>query len=424
MDPQPPRDRFFDAALIDADDDIKDQAHDANSHLIPRSPFSKPRSLSDGDPSASAKLSPSPHIVPTRRAKDDSSLKDTSVASPSTSLTSAPSTPRRDGISRRDLNLQLPHSRDFSPAGTGPGSTLPGGRGGPLSPKLDHSQVFASPTNILPRRSRGLDFSRAATHLHHSTLADQSSPDSSPTIGGRGVNIPGRRSGDFSGTEQSSNSLWSVMGTQEKMCLSGSLGSVPGIVPSDSSSSSDDDLMDEDMDEAYVTTPQAKATGSLGSQPAPWSLSGSPAASSLMSFQQRQRPKKQTKRRLGGSLGLGLGGVPSSGITKSPPTGPGDGAHLRRDNTSWGNQMSGSEGEDGKLADGAMTPSRDGQRSVIRRVVTRRGNLLVCYSPHAFCSRSCTNDNSPRQKASPVFAPRWQRRAPPSRPTSAARPTF
>lgn len=379
MDPQPPRDGFFDAALIDADDDIKDPAHDADAHLIPRSPFAKPRSLSDGDPSASAKLSPSPHIVPTRRAKDDSSLKDTSASSPSTIHTSAPSTPRRDGLFRRDLNLQHPNSRDFSPARTGAGSPLPGGRAGPLSPKLDHSQVFASPTNILPRRSRGLDFSRAATHLHHSTLADQSSPDSSPTIGGRGVNIPGRRSGDFSGTEQSSNSLWSVMGTQEKMCLSGSLGSVPGIVPSDSSSSSDDDLMDEDMDEAYITTPQAKATASLGSQPAPWSLSGSPAASSLMSFQQRQRPKKQAKRRLGGSLGFGLGGVPSGGITKSPPTGPGDGSYSRRDNVGLGNQMhlSGSEGEEGKPADGVMTPSRDGQRSVIRRVVTRRGNLLV-----------------------------------------------
>lgn len=376
MDPQTPRDRFFDAALIDADDDIKDQAHDTNSYMIPRSPLTKPRSFSDGDPSASARLSPSPHIVPTRRTQDDSSLKDTSVSSPSTTLTSAPSTPRRDDLARRGLNLQFPHTRDFSPARTA-GSPFSGGRAGPLSPKLDHSQVFASPANILPRRSRGLDFSRAATHLHHSTLADQSSPDSSPTIGGQGVNIPGRRSGDFSGTEQSSNSLWSVMGTQEKMCLSGSLGSVPGIVPSDSSSSSDDDLMDEDMDEAYVTTPQAKATGSLGSQPAPWSLSGSPAASSLMSFQQRQRPKKQAKRRLGGSFGLGLGGVPSAGITKSPPTGPGDGS--RRDNAGLGNQMhlSGSEGEDGKSADGVMTPSRDGQRSVIRRVVTRRGNLLV-----------------------------------------------
>src|SRR5690606_20598096 len=160
----------------------KNQAHDANSYMVPRSPLTKPRSFSDSDPSASARLSPSPHIVQTRRAQDDSSLKDTSGSSPSTTLASAPSPPRRADLARRARNLHFPHPRDFSPARTA-GSPFSGGRAGPLSPKLDHSQVFASPANILPRRSRGLDFSRAATHLHHSTLADQSSPDSSPTIG-------------------------------------------------------------------------------------------------------------------------------------------------------------------------------------------------------------------------------------------------
>ncbi|SPO05027.1 uncharacterized protein DNG_07712 [Cephalotrichum gorgonifer] len=374
MDQRPSQDSFY-SAIIE-DDDIRDSTPDPNQ--LPRS-LPRTRSLSDGGPSAAAKLlSPSPHIVAAaRRTKDDSSLKDSTLSTP---VASSPSTPNRDQFSRRSLNLHVPNYRDPSPARTASGSPFHGSRVGPLSPKLDHSQVFASPTNILPRRSRGLDFSRAATSLHHSTLADQSSPDSSPTMGGRAMNIPSRRSGDFSSTEQSSNSLWSVMGNQEKMHISSSLGSVPGIVPSDSSSSSDDDLMDEDMDETYLTTPQAKAAMSLGPVPAPWSLGGSPAASSLMSFQQRQRPKKQPKRRLGGSLCLGLGGVSSSGISKSPPSGTGDGSHSRRDSISWqANQLhlSGSEGEDGKGPEGILTtPSRDGQRNVIRRVVTRRGNLL------------------------------------------------
>lgn len=399
MDLQPTQDRFFDSTFVD-DDDIKGQGPDPDTHLIARSPFPKPRSLSDGDPSAAAKLSPSPNIVSSaaRRTRDDSSLRDTAFSpatiSPAAATAAAgPSTPRRDASARPslNLNLQVPPNRGdpfaaqaASAASSAGGNPLSGGRIGPLSPKLDHSQVFASPTNVLPRHSRGLDFSRAATSLHHSTLADQPSPDSSPTIGGRGMNIPtGRRAGDFAGTEQSSNSLWSVMGNQEKMSISGSLGSVPGIVPSDSSSSSDDDLMDEDMDETYLTTPQAKAMASVGGpHPAPWSLGGSPA-SGLMSFQQRQRPKKHAKRRLGGSLGgLGLGGVQSSGITKSPPTG--DASHSRRDSMSWqANQMhlSGSEGEEGKSSEGmTTTPSRDGQRNVIRKVVTRRGNLLVCFT--------------------------------------------
>ena len=64
----------------------------------------------------------------------------------------------------------------------------------PLSPKLDSSASYGVPGSVLPRRSRGMDFSRACTNLHHSTLAEQSSPDSSPVIGGRAMNIPSRKS--------------------------------------------------------------------------------------------------------------------------------------------------------------------------------------------------------------------------------------
>ncbi|KAK7754464.1 hypothetical protein SLS62_003484 [Diatrype stigma] len=154
----------------------------------------------------------------------------------------------------------------------------------PLSPKLDHSQIYASPTNILPRRSRGLDFSRAATSLHHSTLAEQSSPDSSPTIGGRAMNIPGRGHAEYS-AEQSSNSLWSMMGARERNHLSGSVGSANNVNGSDSSSSSDnDDYMDDEMEDAIMSTPQiARGNMQLGNQTAgqpgvvPWLPDASPA---------------------------------------------------------------------------------------------------------------------------------------------------
>lgn len=389
MDPRAAQNAFYDPVVVE--DDLKDSNTSSSSHLLTQSPLPRSRSFSDGGP-AVPKLSPSPNIVAasSRRTRDDISLKDTNISTPASLSASTPSTPCRDEFPRRSINMHAPYNnREFtSPSGPTSSSHNPGGhspyltgRVAPLSPKLDPSQVFASPTNILPRRSRGLDFSRAATSLHHSMVADRESPDSSPTMGGRALNIPSRRSGDFTGMEQTSNSLWSVMGNHEKMPIAGSLGSVPGIVPSDSSSSSDDDYMDEDMDESYLTTPQAKAAVSMGPQPTAWSLGGSPAISSLMNFQQRQRPKKQMKRRF--RAGLGLGGVLSSGVSKSPPNGMAmDVSHSRRESISWqANQLhlSGSEGEDASSrGEGPLgTPIRD--RSVIRRVVTRRGNLFVSF---------------------------------------------
>jgi len=403
-------------------DDARDPIETATLPPPRSPPPPKPRSLSDGGANHSApKLDPSPHI---RRTRDDSSLKETefSTAASSTSAStsvaspaSTPTTPRRGEFPRRGLSLKVPppSQREFgspvpqtTPTPSAANANAYLHKQAPLSPKLDPSQVFASPTNILPRRSRGLDFSRAATSLHHSTLADQSSPDSSPTIGGgangggglggRAMNIPGRRAGggDFSSTEQSSTSLWSMMGSQERMHISSSLGSVAAAIQSDSSSSSDDDLMDEDMEEAYITTPQAGKGTPVGVAASPWG-----GQSSLMSFQQRQRPKRLPRKRLRGPLGLGFGsnlaGAGAAGLSRSPPNnhhGGGitkdSGAQSRRESISWqANQLhiSGSEGEEGsRMGDGTLegvlaTPGLDGQRSVIRRVVTRRGNLLVWF---------------------------------------------
>lgn len=365
----------------------------------PKKLTEKARSLSDG---GGTQLSPSPHIVEaTRRtSKDDSTLhgnnRDRDVE--------PPVTPHRPDFAARanglNLSLQMPR-RDSTPPSVAPTAVPTTSASAtnhhlkhtltptPLSPKLDHSQIYASPTNILPRRSRGLDFSRAATSLHHSTLAEQSSPDSSPTIGGRGMNIPGRGSVEY-GAEQSSNSLWSMMGAREKRNhLSGSVGSTNNMIGSDSSSSSgEDDYMDDEMEDAIMNTPQAARSNSQSNSQAstmvPWLPDTSPAVSSLSSF--RTRPRKQPRKKLRGLLGLGFKPTSSAALSKSPPSNAAKDAalsHPRRESISWAaNQLhiSGSDPEERGMdaVDPLTTPSKDGQRGVVKRAVTRRGNLLVC----------------------------------------------
>ncbi|KAK8034537.1 hypothetical protein PG993_009532 [Apiospora rasikravindrae] len=376
-------------------------ANITDSGRMERSPLSKTRSLSDG---GGTQLSPSPLIVEAARrtSKDDSSLRDPgSLAAGATNV--APVTPRRPDFPMRGLSIQLP-PRDASPIPT-PASIKPS----PLSPKLDHSQIYASPTNILPRRSRGLDFSRAATSLHHSTLAEQSSPDSSPTIGGgngRAMNIPGRKLGDY-GFEQS-NSLWSMMGNQERMNISSSVGS-GNVVASDSSSSSDDDdLMDDDMEDAFMGTPSAAKSGPpMGEQTpqglsmspgVPWLASNSPAANSLASF--RTRPRKQPKKKSRGLLGLGFKSANPANLGKSPPNNmvkdmkdiPTT-AHSRRESISWAaNQLHISSAD---AEDRAMDSVEGGQRGVIRRTVTRRGNLFPKTKGFARIRAALAEENQP-----------------------------
>ncbi|KAL2162230.1 hypothetical protein VTH06DRAFT_7143 [Thermothelomyces fergusii] len=341
------------------------------------SPAPKTRSLSDGG--NTAKLSPSPHIVEgsLRQSKDDIAIrdKDCEHASP------LPSTPVRAGFAARGIALQMP-LRDAAASPAFPSGYV---RPAPLSPKLEHP--YASPTNILPRHSRGMDFSRAATSLHHSTLADQASPDSSPTIGSRAMNIPGRRSEYGGGADQPSTSLWSVMGSHERSHISSSMGSAGHAISDSSSSSDDDDYMDEDMDEAFLTTPQAHKLGTPGASSAmgaPW-MPGSPAAGNLLSFQQRQRHRRLPKRKPRGPLGLGFypaGAASAAALSKSPPNGLGGPSdafpHARRESISWAaNQLhiSGNESDDShRQSDGVGdSPLRP---SIVRRAVTRRGNLL------------------------------------------------
>lgn len=352
---------YEDTAIMDDAKDMEDQGSiDSAYRPLGRSPLTKTRSYSDGGGTPS-KLSPSPQIIEASRrtSKDDSSIRDVP----------APVTPRRSHFPPRGFALQMP-SRAFTPP---PAASNPYVKPPPLSPKLDHSQIYASPTNILPRRSRGLDFSRSATSLHHSILAEQSSPNSSPTRAGRAMNIPGR-GGHYAGPEQTSSSLWSAMGNQERMHMSTSLGSTQAVGSDSSSSSDDDDLMDEDTDEAYITTPHVSKTAPIMG-PGHNGPFGSPAMSSLMSFQQRQRSRKPQKKKMRGPLGLAFSSAAAS-LSRSPPN---SASHARRESISWqANQLHISvDAEDSRPLGEGEGPGGDGQRGVVKRVVTRRGNLLV-----------------------------------------------
>ncbi|TVY80273.1 hypothetical protein LSUE1_G005897 [Lachnellula suecica] len=374
---------------LEPGDNRNDGLAPAEQRAASRSP-SKARSLSDGAPPPS--LSPSPKFrePEKRKSKDDSAI---SVG---------PTTPRRPAFPSRGLSLQMP-ARDLMSPNTSAYSRVP------LSPKLDHSQTYGSPSSVLPRRSRGMDFSRAATNLHHSTLAEQSSPDSSPTITGRAINIPNRKNGlNFPGGPESMNpnssSLWSTMANADRMGVSSSLGSVNMMGSESSGSSSDeDDLMDaDDIDDSILTTPQVgKMSTPFGSIPQNSPGNGwigqSPAVSSLMNFQRARL--RHGKSRKSSSSGSGTSMV--SPTSKSPPNMrsiegmnnsylgrdmQSEAMQSRRESISWAaNQLhiSGSESDDGTLkstlenVDGMpVTPGRDGQRGVIRRAVTRRGNML------------------------------------------------
>ncbi|KAI3329973.1 hypothetical protein F4824DRAFT_353982 [Ustulina deusta] len=340
-------------------------------------PFlSRTRSLSDGDGS---QLSPSPFIIEaSRRASKD----DTALGKDRNEDAVAPVTPRRPEFPMHGLSLHMPQREANSPAQS---SYM---KPAPLSPKLDHSQIYASPTNILPRRSRGLDFSRAATSLHHSMLAEQSSPDLSPTIGGRAMNIPRRGNGDYE-AEQSSTPLRSIMGNHERMLMSSSVGSTNPTVSDSSSSSGEDDCMDDEMEDAILTTPQVAKSGTQNQNihPVPWLPGGPSAINTPSSF--RIRPRKQPRKKLRGLAALGFNAASPGTLSRSPPSNnlmkdmrdiPM--VHPRRESISWAaNQLhiSGSENEERVIEAGdpsPITPGRDGVRGVVKRAVTRRGNLL------------------------------------------------
>ncbi|KAJ5569480.1 uncharacterized protein N7459_008910 [Penicillium hispanicum] len=333
----------------------------------------KSRSLSDAS-KPTATTQPSTGDLSRPPSKDDSALP------------SLPATPSRSNLQPR-LSLNLPSKTSGSPISRAP-----------LSPKLDSSAIYGSPGSVLPRRSRGLDFSRACTHLHHSTLAE-SSPDSSPTIGGRGMTIPQRR-GSLGST---SVPPFSTSGPADRTTISSSVSSV-NMMESDTSSSDDDDdeAMVGDRDDIMLSTPQATragsgpspfTTGNIQSPGNEWMGGYSQAAASLMSFQ-RARFRKGGRSRHSSSSASGNSSKPSPG-PHSPPVmksvenssagyfAPRQTAHPRRESLSLGTRdlRLSDLSDDGETRARAGSPtagshSEGGPLGVIRRAVTRRGSLL------------------------------------------------
>lgn len=366
---------------------------DSKQSQIPRlSP--KSRSLSDAakhtlsQPSAFRELPPS--------TKDD------------IALTNSPTTPQKPEPRQsalHGLTLQVPRQ---TPVPSTPGTSASINRV-PLSPKLDAAQTYGSPASAIPRRSRGLDFSRACTNLHHSTLAE-SSPDSSPNVGGRGVNIPQRRglNGSTFGSPGTGLAQQFCGTSANPTTMSSSLSSV-NMLESDTSSSEDDDdePMNADRDEMMMitTTPQAsKASHGLlsnpfgGAVPSPgtdWMGTYSPAAASLLSFQ-RARFRKPRNSRHSSSSASGNSNKPSP-APLSPPAlksiEASNGGYFareisksaiqsRRESLSLGTgdlHLSDMSDDGDNRAFRGESPggsAENGPRGVVRRAVTRRGNLL------------------------------------------------
>lgn len=366
---------------VSAVDESTSRTLDNNGQLSHPRQSPKTRSLSDA--------SKRPHLLqsPTIRELSRGSKDDIAIHT-------HPETPtkRSNSSSLTGLSLQLP--RQFaSPSVT---------TRAPLSPQLDAAQIYGSSIPVLPRRSRGLDFSRACTNLHHSTLAE-SSPDSSPTVGGRGVNIPQRRG--TGGSSFGSPSLTMGMNNQfsvsgERTAISSSVSSV-NMLDSDSSSSDeddDDDPMNGDRDDIMLTaTPQPNKLGGsivnpfgapIGQSPGNEWMSNtiSPAASGLLRFQ-RARFRNNRKSRNSSSSASGNSSKPSPAPLSPPPSR--SAVQSRRESLSLGTrdlQLSDLSDDGESRATRGSSPTtmsnpESVSRGVIRRAVTRRGNLLV-YIPN------------------------------------------
>ena len=375
-------------------------------------PSRLPNTASPAKPTA---LSPAPAFLePSKASKDDNFIAYTPV------------TPKRPNFSR-GLSLQLPRTATNSPSSNG---ALPSGNGAlpngnrptPLSPKLDSASTLGSPSSagspasVLPRRSRGLDFSRACTNLHHSTLAEQSSPDSSPVIGGKPVPIPRRSGVSGPGSPMFPGSLWTTMpgGHAERAAITSMASSVGSVAMVDTES--DDSSSDEDMrgveDDAMHMTPQpiraslgTSNTGVMASSGFEAFNAFSPAAATLRSFRRRQRQGRRTTK--SSSSNSGHSSRPSPGpaspsIMHSIETGPNSNyfqkelekkeIQSRRQSLSLGThalQISDAkEAEDMRPTTSSNDPLglsiptngvHDERKPIVRRTVTRRSNMKVRY---------------------------------------------
>ncbi|KAK4579858.1 hypothetical protein LTR86_000059 [Recurvomyces mirabilis] len=367
---------------------------------------SKSRSLSD--PPAQATLQPSPtfHERARQGSKDDHAVPTTPASKLSLSGI------RRPDFLARGLSLQMPARLDMPSPAHFQRSAVP------LSPKLDEKDIYmqseklnASPATSLPRHSRGLDFSRASTNLHHSTVAEVNSPDSSPVITHKGVPIPLRKRSmssmmlDSPGVSGLGSAPWSSL-APDRGTVSSSVGSVNMMASESESSDSDGDasMGGEDQEDSIFTTPQVHKiqnptaptpfTGPLtpgGS--ATWGTGSnfSPAQASLMKTIRRTRLNKTGKKSRKSSSSAsnsGYSSIASPRATSPPPMRSIEGsgynggyfpwqanaARSRRESLALGTDgLQLSSGNDSGDEASLTAPSTPG---VIRRAVTRRGNLL------------------------------------------------
>ena len=370
----------------------------------PKSP-AKNRSFSDPPNAALGTLQPSPTFRERARhgSKDDNAI------------TSTPKQPRRPDILARGLSLQMPPPSPTTAQVNG-WSRAPAV---PLSPKLDERDIYvqndlsASPATSIPRHSRGLDFSRACTNLHHSTIAEkQPSPGSSPIMT-KGMMIPARN-GSISSMTLDSPNLNGLNGVPwgslapERSTVSSSVGSINMLGSESESSESDEDasMGGDDQEDAIFTTPQVHKLQNP-SAPTPfhgpstpgtagWATGNhfSPAQASLMRTIRKSKLQKggrRIRKSSSSASGSGYSSMASPRATSPPPlrsietagstNGTGylpwgtSAAKSRRESLALGTDgLHLSSGNDsGDEASSHTTPSTPG---VVRRAVTRRGNLL------------------------------------------------
>ena len=342
-----------------------------------RTPLKK-RSFSDSTP----KLSPSPSFRERMKQANDGHLPFL-----------RPSTPYHLEPHSRSLSLQMPN-RD---------NTAHDDTRNPLTSQIDARSIYGSPTSVLPRHSRGLDFSRACTNLHHSTLAEPSSSECSPTVTQKS-HFPPLRKGNMNyptdGPIHGLTSYWPMVGNMDRSAPLNSVNSV-NMIDSDASSSSDDDYDPTDpgdSEDLILFTPHAtKATNASASTPfggpslhSPGPVCANNSSPIVASFMNYQRAKLNHKRRSRNSSSSAS--VQSNFASPSPASPlirhgelngngyfPREGAVAipasRRESLTLGTNdlhiSSGNESSEEQLKHVPSTPG------VVRRPVTRRGNLLV-----------------------------------------------
>lgn len=256
------------------------------------------------------------------------------------------------------------------------------------SPHADNKDIYGSPNTVLPRRSRGMDFARACTNLHHSTLPNVATPDSSPVFTQKSMKIPSRRSSAVSSMWESPRPMglyaMPIGGSNERF-RPRSIGSTTAMMSDGSDSSSDEDEKDES--EEMVMTPHVQRQQG-DNMFTPYGLRdsiGSGGGSHLSSpVDRRFHPfRRNTTARGSGRLQIPRRMGVQKPVDDSPSTDDvgEDGSNespLDSESAVSKNALRiKTEGDSGDEITQKIAPSTPG---VVRRPVVRRSNLLVSPS--------------------------------------------